>query len=211
MPGKFRHEQIARGQQTIDQLAQLKIVIAGVGALGSNLADTLARQGAARLVLIDHDRVEEHNIGTQTYAQSDIGQFKADAMKKHLFRIAGVEADAVRKQLTTDNARVLLKDAGLVVDCLDNSASRQFLQTHARASSVPTLHAGLNVDYGEVIWDERYRVPGDVAGDVCDYPLARNLVLLTVTTLAETVLAFVSAGQRRNWTITLGDLAIRPV
>ncbi len=211
MPGKFHHEQIYRGDAVLQKLSTTNIIIAGVGALGSNLADTLARQGAARLRLIDHDRVEEHNLGTQAYATSDIGQFKADAMKKHLFRIAGMEAESVRKELTADNARVLLKDAGLVVDCFDNSAARQITQAHARTARVPTLHAGLNTDYGEVVWDETYRVPRDVRGDVCDYPLARNLVLLTVSTLAETILTWLTTGERKSWSLTLRDLAIRAI
>jgi molybdopterin/thiamine biosynthesis adenylyltransferase len=209
MPGKFHHEQIYRGDAVMAKLATTQIVIAGVGALGSNLADTLARQGTNRLRLIDYDRVEEHNLGTQAYAQADIGHFKAEAMKKHLFRIAGVEAESVRKQLTGDNARTLLKDAGLLVDCFDNSASRQLLQAYARATGVPTIHAGLNADYGEVVWDESYRVPRDVAGDVCDYPLARNFVLLTVSTLAETILTWLTSGERKSWSLTLRDLAIR--
>lgn len=211
MPGKFHHESIYRGDAVLAKLARLSVAICGAGALGSNLAETLVRQGVARLRLIDHDRVEEHNIGTQTYAQSDIGQPKADALRKHLFRIAGVEVEAVRKELTAANVRALLKDVDLIVDCFDNSAARQLVQSHARATSTPALHAGLFEDYGEVVWDETYRVPRDpAAGDVCDYPLARNLAILTVTVAAEAIVAFVASGERRSASITLRDLAIRP-
>jgi hypothetical protein len=71
------------------------------------------------------------------------------------------------------------------------------------------LHAGLYADYGEVIWNERYRVPNDVAGDVCDYPLARNLVLLVVAVATECIVHFVLANERQDWWITLRDFAIR--
>jgi len=209
MPGTFHHEMLYRGSETIAKLSQLRIAICGVGALGSNLADTLARQGAAHLRLIDFDRVEEHNIGTQTYALSDIGQFKADALRKQLFRATNVEVEAVRKELTTANARALLKDVDLIVDCFDNSASRQLLQDHARSTHVPTLHVGLFADFGQIAWDEAYRVPKDVAGNVCDYPLARNLILVTVAVAAESIVAFAADGQCKSWTITLRDLAVR--
>ena len=55
-----------------------------------------------------------------------------------------------------------------------------------------------------------YRVPRDVAGDVCDYPLARNLVLLSIALASETVMRFVVNGTRDGWTATLGDFAIIP-
>ncbi|HEV7301681.1 MAG TPA: ThiF family adenylyltransferase [Tepidisphaeraceae bacterium] len=208
MAGKFHHEAIYRGPDALAKLAQARLVICGAGALGSNLAETLVRQGVARLRVIDHDRVEEHNIGTQTYGQSDIGQPKVDALRKHLFRATGVEVDAIRKELNAATTRALLKDCDIVVDCFDNTASRQAVQDHARQAKVATLHAGLFADYGEVIWDEQYRVPRNVAGDVCDYPLARNLVTLTVAIAAEAILRFVIAGERKNWSITLRDLSV---
>jgi hypothetical protein len=76
---------------------------------------------------------------------------------------------------------------------------------------LPCLHVGLYADYGEVIWDEHYRVPQDVQGDVCDYPLARNLVLLVVALASEAVLRYVLDGLRQDWSATLRDFAIRPL
>jgi hypothetical protein len=54
-----------------------------------------------------------------------------------------------------------------------------------------------------------YRVPGDVAGDVCEYPLARNLVLLAVAIASETLIHFVLAGERQSRSATLKDFAVR--
>jgi molybdopterin/thiamine biosynthesis adenylyltransferase len=209
MAGKFHHERIYRGVDALAALSKARFAICGAGAIGSNLAETLVRQGASRLRAIDHDRVEEHNIGTQIYDHFDIGQSKADALRKHLFRAAGVEIDAVRKELTAGNARVLLKDSDIIIDCFDNTQSRQIVQDHARGTDSSTLHVGLSADYGEVIWDGQYRVPRNVAGDVCDYPLARNLVLLTVGIAAETILTYILDGKKGNWSVTLCDLAVR--
>ena len=76
---------------------------------------------------------------------------------------------------------------------------------------MPCLHVGLFADYAEVIWDETYRVPRDVALDVCDYPLARNLVLLAVAVASEALIRFVLDGSKGGWSVTLRDLAIRPL
>jgi molybdopterin/thiamine biosynthesis adenylyltransferase len=211
MPGIFHHEQLYRGASLLQRLEALRITICGAGALGSNLADTLARQGASRLRIIDHDRVEEHNIGTQIFGHADIGAFKVEALRKHLFRATGIEIDPVRKQLIDSNAHALLKDSDLILDCFDNTAARALIQSHARRANTPTLHVGLNTDYCEIIWDPNYRIPRDVPGDVCDYPLARNLVLLAVVIAAETILRFLDTGEQLDRSATLRDLTISPL
>ena len=211
MPGKFHHEHLYRGTAVAEKLRSSRITLCGAGALGSNLAENLARQGAGCLRAIDHDRVEEHNIGTQVYGEGDVGRFKVEALGRHLFRVCGIEPDGQRKQLSAANAPSLLKGSDLIVDCFDNSTGRSLVQMHARQSATATLHVGLFEGYAEVIWDERYRVPAEVGGDVCDYALARNLVLLVVAVASETILGWLATGERRDWSITLKDLAVRPM
>ena len=210
MAGKFHHEQLYRGQDLLAKLAALRVTLCGAGAIGSNLADNLVRQGVTHVRVIDHDRVEEHNVSTQLYGESDVGTWKVEALRNRLFRAAGIEIDAVRKELAAQNARQLLKDTDLIIDAFDNAASRQLVQEHCRAVHTPCLHIGLHADYCEIIWDERYRVPRDVAGDVCDYPLARNLVLLSVAVASEAIVRFVASGTRESFSATLGDLAVTP-
>jgi molybdopterin/thiamine biosynthesis adenylyltransferase len=210
MPGKFHHEALYRGPDALAKLAALPITLCGAGALGSHLADNLVRQGVARLTVIDRDRIEEHNVGTQLYGQAEIGGWKVEVLRQRLFRAAGVEMEAHRTELAARNARTLLKESGLVIDTFDNSASRQLVQVACRELGLPCLHIGLSADYCEAIWDERYRVPRDVAGDVCDYPLARNLILLAVAIGSEAAVRFAIAGERPSWTATLGDFAVRP-
>src|SRR5439155_19190132 len=140
------------------------LTLCGAGALGSHLADNLARQGFRQLRVIDRDRVEEHNVGTQLYGESDVGAWKVEVLRQRLFRAAGVEVEAVRKELDDRTAKGLLRDGGLVVDTFDKSASRRLVQEHCRALKLTCLHVGWFADYAEVIWDERYRVPQDVGG-----------------------------------------------
>ncbi len=49
------------------------------------------------------------------------------------------------------------------------------------------------------------------AGNVCDYPLARNLVLVTVAVVSEVLIRFVLDGAKQDWSVTLGDFAVRPI
>jgi molybdopterin/thiamine biosynthesis adenylyltransferase len=211
MASKFHHEQLYRGQDNLARLTATRITLCGAGALGSHLADNLVRQGFGPLRVIDRDRVEEHNVSTQLYGQAEVGAWKVETLRNCLFRAAGVELEAVAKEMTGRNVATLLKGAGLVVDTFDNSASRRLVQTHCRAEHIRCLHVGLFPDYAEVVWDEQYRVPADGPGDVCDYPLARNLVLLAVALASETLVRFVLDGQRASWTATLRDFAVQPL
>jgi molybdopterin-synthase adenylyltransferase len=211
MPHKFHHETLYRGPEPLARLAALRLTICGAGALGSHLADNLARQGVQYLRVIDRDRIEEQNVGTQLYGESEIGSWKVDVLRQRLFRATGVEIDAIRKELSDRTARSLLGEGGLVIDAFDNSASRRLVQEHARSLQLPCLHVGLNADYGEVIWDERYRVPHEAGQDVCDYPLARNLVLMIVAIASEVVMRFALENIRQDWSATLRDFAVRPL
>ncbi|HEY7126630.1 MAG TPA: ThiF family adenylyltransferase [Ktedonobacterales bacterium] len=209
MADPFLHEALYRGKEAIERLGKARLVICGAGALGSHLVDNLVRHGAKLLMVIDQDRVEQHNIGTQVYDQGDIGAYKADVMRARCFRAAGVEIEAVAKQLTDKNIAKLLRGADLVVDAFDNSASRRLVTEHCRDQKLTCLHLGLNADYGEVIWNEAYRVPNDVVeGNACEYPLARNLILFIVAIGSEAALRFLLANEKRNHSFTLGDLSI---
>jgi molybdopterin/thiamine biosynthesis adenylyltransferase len=211
MPGKFHHEQLYRGPEAQARLAATRLVLCGAGALGSHLADNLVRQGFGLLRVIDRDRVEEHNVGTQLYGESEVGAWKVEALRGRLFRATGLEVEAVSRELTERSARPLLKGASLVVETFDNSASRRRVQEVCRALELPCLHVGLFADYAEVVWDEAYCVPADVAGDVCDYPLARNLVLLAVAVASEVLVRFVVDGESGSWSLTLRDFTVRPL
>ena len=132
-------------------------------------------------------------MNTQAPARraGDVGAAKVEVLRNRVFRAVEIEIEAVNKDFTERTARSLLKGAAIVVDTFDNSASRQLVQQQCREATIDCLHAGLYADYCETIWDERYRVPGDVAGDVCEYPLARNLVLFAVALASELLIRFV--------------------
>jgi hypothetical protein len=153
--------------------------------------------------------VEEHNIGTQMYDEGDIGAFKAEVMRARCFRATGIEFEAVAKPLSERNIARLLREASLVIDSFDNSASRRLVTEHCRSQNLACLHLGMNADYGEVKWNETYRVPADVLeGNACEYPLARNLILIIVAIGSEAALRFLLDGQKESYSFTLRDLSV---
>jgi molybdopterin/thiamine biosynthesis adenylyltransferase len=207
----FLHEALYRGADALERLGRSRVTVCGAGAVGSHLVDNLARQGVRHLTVIDSDRVEAHNVGTQTYAQGDAGAFKADVLQAEVFRAVGVEIAAVRKHLTAQNVSRLLAGADLVVDGFDNHESRLAVTEHCRAAGLPCLHVGLHAEYAEVMWNEGYRVPRETAGpgaNACEYPLARNLVQFAVALASEAVLRFLLEGEHCDYSFTLRDLRV---
>ena len=209
MTDLYLHERLYRGAEAIQKLAVINIVVCGGGAIGSLLTDNLVRQGVRHLTVIDHDRIEQHNVGTQLFAQSDAGAFKAEVLKAHCWRVAGVEITAVTKWLDERTVQKFLRGAQLVADAFDNSASRRIVTEYCKAHNIACLHLGLNADYGEVRWNKSYRVPNDVLeGNACDYPLARNLILLVVAAGSESVMRYVVEERQEHYSVTLRDLKI---
>lgn len=66
---------------------QKNITIVGLGSIGSHVALALTRLGLKNLTLWDFDKVEEHNIPSQSYCLKDVGKFKATRLKQHLENI----------------------------------------------------------------------------------------------------------------------------
>lgn len=207
---KFHHEEILRGKEAITKLADVQLVICGAGAIGSNLVDNLIRQGFQKIRLIDMDRVDTHNINTQTFEEGDVGALKVAACQNRVYRTVGVEIETVSKKLDAKNIKKLFKGADLVIDGFDNTESRKVVYDYCKEKSIPCLHLGLHSTYAECVWNESYKVPQeDPDGDICDYPLARNLILVAVAMGSEEIINFcLGVKERRNLCFTLKDLKI---
>ena len=207
---QFFHEQLERSQVTMIKLRDFPVTICGAGALGANLCETLARTGFAKLKIIDRDRIEESNLSTQPYFRTDIGAQKAKIVANNLYRALATKVDGRAEELTINNVGKLLADSKLVIDVFDNSKSRQIVKDFCQSKNLACLHVGLAGGYAEAIWNEHYRVPSAAQDDICDYPLARNLVMLAVAVASETIVTFIDKGKKENFTITLTDFAIKP-
>ena len=126
----FFHEQLHRTPALMTKLREFPVTICGAGALGANIAESLARSGFEKLRLIDRDRIEEHNLSTQPYYRSDIGAYKTKILTNSLYRALGITLDGCSQELTSANAHKLLKNSVLIIDTFDNSTSRQVVKDY---------------------------------------------------------------------------------
>jgi len=205
----LEHEIVYRGEDVMSLLADRKIIVCGAGAIGSNLVDNMVRQGFRKITVIDDDRVESHNIHTQIWNKRDAGILKVQALKNNVFNSMQVSIEAQKLRLTEETVPKLLSKGSIVIDGFDNSDSRKIVSEYCRNNGIECLHVGLYENYAEIIWNERYIIQDDAqAADVCEYPLARNVILLAISVATEVLIRFISQGRKEQYTITLGDFRI---
>ncbi len=203
----FFHEE---RHASLAAFAERPITICGAGALGGNLTETLARMGFTRLKVIDKDRVEMRNLSTQPYSRAEVGSPKTRALANQLYRAVQAKIEPLVTELTAANAANLLKDSALVVDAFDNRAGRAAVSATALQLELPCLHIGFSGDglYGSGLWEPGYKVPGEVPGDPCDYPLTRPLALMMAALSARTISKFFRSGECHDFELTWRDMKI---
>ena len=72
------HENLYRSSPAMKKLTKIPVTICGAGALGANIAESLARSGVSQLTVIDCDRLDERNLSTQPYYHDDVGAKPGD-------------------------------------------------------------------------------------------------------------------------------------
>lgn len=181
------------------------IVIVGVGALGSNLVQFLRSEDIV-IKVIDFDRVESQNLKSQFHVKSTVGRNKTESLKKTMSFLFGTKMTAVPHRLTKDNTDQLLGGADLVVDCLDNGASRELVQAYVREQGIPCVHGGLSGDgeFGRVVWDEEFTIDHETTqgAATCENGEFLPFIAVTAAFLAQSVQLFLREGLKKSFTLT---------
>ncbi|HET7370812.1 MAG TPA: HesA/MoeB/ThiF family protein, partial [Gammaproteobacteria bacterium] len=140
LPG-FGAEQQAR-------LEEARVLIVGLGGLGSPAAHYLAAAGVGTLVLNDFDSVDLTNLQRQSlYAETDVGVSKAEAASARLTNVnSTVGLIPLAERLQDDALARQVEAADLVVDAMDNFGSRFALNAACVAAKKP-LVSGAAIRY----------------------------------------------------------------
>jgi tRNA A37 threonylcarbamoyladenosine dehydratase len=156
------------GEHVLDALASVKVAVFGVGGVGGWCAESLARSGVGRLMLVDFDDVCASNLNRQIMATSaTIGQPKVEALARRLGEIAPFSAIDVRKERysaeTADSFR--LEEFDYVIDAIDSLDAKAALIRHALSLPETTLFssmgAALKMDSLQIRATDFRKVEGD--------------------------------------------------
>jgi molybdopterin/thiamine biosynthesis adenylyltransferase len=117
------------GEETWEALQNAKILIVGLGGLGSFVATELAYLGAKNLTLVDYDKVSASNLNRQIlYTPQDVGKSKALVAVRKIKEInPDINVQAFDTKVTPSSASYLVRNADIVVDCSDNFETKKLL------------------------------------------------------------------------------------
>jgi len=122
-----------------------KVVLIGLGGLGSPVALYLAAAGIGTLGIVDGDAVELSNLQRQVIHHTpDIGRAKVDSVKEKITRLnPDVRVQSYPERVMTDNIIDIIKGYDFVIDCTDNFPTKFLINDACVQADKPFSHAGV--------------------------------------------------------------------
>lgn len=164
--GIFRRTQLLVGDSVMNRLAAARVLIVGVGGVGSWCAESLVRTGIRHVTVVDSDRVCITNVNRQLMATlSNVGRVKVDALRERLLSInPKADIEAVQKIYSEETADDFdLSSYDYVVDAIDSLKDKVLLIRRAcRARTVffSSMGAALKLDPTKIAVAEFWKVKG---------------------------------------------------
>tara|TARA_R110002072_G_scaffold39236_4_gene112878 strand:+ start:12726 stop:13466 length:741 start_codon:yes stop_codon:yes gene_type:complete len=145
----------AAGQEA---LSEARVLIVGLGGLGSPVSMYLASAGVGHLVLVDFDKVDISNLQRQiVHTTPDIGRLKIDSAKEHLQAInPEIKIECIEHALEAEELLCEATKASIIVDASDNFQTR-FALNEASVKTKTPLVSGAAIRFeGQVtVFDPR--------------------------------------------------------
>lgn len=177
----FRRSELLLGNEAMERIVEKRVIIFGVGGVGSWCAESLVRSGISKLTIVDSDRVCATNINRQLMATTKtMGQAKVDALKERLLTInPSAEITALQQVFNAESAsKFSLEEYDYIIDAIDSLKDKALLILMATGLSslrgdkrgpqlFSSMGAALKLDPTRIKTAEFWKVTGD--------PLARAL------------------------------------
>jgi molybdopterin/thiamine biosynthesis adenylyltransferase len=156
------------GEEGQIKLKNSHAVIIGIGGLGCASATYLTAAGIGRITLVDFDVVELSNLNRQVlYWEEDIGKKKVIVAQRKLSKLnPGSKIIPIFDKITEENALRIIGEPHVVLDGLDNFASRLIVNSACVKRKVPYIHGGVGRFRGLVTTI----IPGETPCLACIYP-----------------------------------------
>ena len=168
MEEQFSRSMALLGENSMERLRTIRVILFGVGGVGSACAEALVRTGLVHLTIVDDDTVQASNLNRQLLAtHATMGQTKVEAQKARLLSInpeAEIDArcERVNSQWLETNS---LEGYDYIIDAIDSVADKTDLLLCASrvkdAKVFSSMGAALRFDPTQVRVAELFDVKGD--------------------------------------------------
>ena len=169
----FNRARLLLGDESMERLASRRVLLFGVGGVGSWCAESLVRTGIVHLTIVDADCVNITNVNRQLMATTrTVGRPKVEVLKERLLEInPSAQITAIQELFTAENAADFHLDSyDYIIDCIDSLKDKTALielASHSPAALFSSMGAALKIDPTRIRVAEFWDVQGD--------PLARAI------------------------------------
>ena len=168
----FSRSEALLGAETMERLRNARVILFGVGGVGSWCAETLVRTGLTHLTIVDGDSVQPSNLNRQLPATREtLGKHKVEALRERLLTInPDAEITAIPENYYADGktdsgADLQLASYDFVIDAIDSVVAKTDLinyATRVRGMKVfSSMGAALRLDPTAVTTGELMTIKGD--------------------------------------------------
>ena len=141
MSNQFSRTELLIGKDGIKKLQSSKVVIFGIGGVGSFVVEALARAGIGKFILVDNDTVALSNLNRQLIATYEtIGKSKVEVAKTRILSInPNAQVEVYEEFFTPESKEIFDKTADYIVDRIDTVTSKIELVMRANKLNIPII------------------------------------------------------------------------
>lgn len=169
----FNRSKLLLGSDAMQRLATMRVILFGVGGVGSWCAEALVRTGLQHLTIVDCDDVSVTNVNRQLQATTKtVGRVKVEVMKERLLEInPEAQITTLNEMYSAETCEMFhLEDYDYIIDCIDSLKDKMSLLHEAtkqeRATVLSSMGAALKVDPTQIRVAEFWKVRGCPLGSI---------------------------------------------
>lgn len=192
------------GEEGQEKLKRARVLIIGLGGLGCAVSTYLTIAGVGRMRLIDRDMVELSNLNRQfLYGHQDIGRPKVDLVQEKLAALnPNVQIEGLMVEIKEENLSKLVEGYNLIVDALDNLATRLLLNKVALSRNLILFHGGVYGYEGRVTTI----IPGKTPCLKCIYHKVSKHEEVPILGVVPAIIGFLQANEVIHYILGIGQL-----
>ncbi|KXB43900.1 hypothetical protein HMPREF3188_01375 [Tissierellia bacterium KA00581] len=140
----YTRTELLIGREKLEILKKSKVIVFGIGGVGSFTVEALARCGVGKISMVDFDTIDITNVNRQIHAfRENVGLYKVDEMKKRVNSInKDIVVDTFKEKLEKENiSKFNLEEYDYIVDAIDTITSKIFLAKYAFEKNIKIISA----------------------------------------------------------------------
>lgn len=181
----FQRTELLLGKSFMEKAAEKRVIIFGIGGVGSWCAESLVRSGISHLTIVDSDRVCITNINRQlTATTKTVGKVKTEVLKERLLEInPKAEITALQKIYSPETHESFgLESYDFIIDAIDSFSNKIYLiqeATKTNAVFFSSMGAALKIDPTRIKVAEFWKVDGCPLGSALRKKIRQSKVVVS--------------------------------